>query len=288
MDMADPARSVCLIVNENSGSFDEATAQDLLAALGDVGYKVTRIIRLPGDNLPNPAELDADGMGMVAIFTGDGTISSAVAKLAGWRGAVLVLPGGTMNLLSGRLHEDADLLTIVKRLSGETLRRDMPVICRSGKQALVGISAGPGAIWYDVRETMRDGAIGDLIKDAGDAIGATIAGPFIHCREPHLGREDGYPLIELEPSEEGIRIVAYTAETLGDYLEQGWAMLMRRFREGPHEVLGYAPRVRLAVREGDGAALPIALSIDGEPVNGDELEDFSIARSGVDLIATAP
>ncbi|MEB3416359.1 diacylglycerol kinase family protein [Alteriqipengyuania sp. WL0013] len=271
---------IWLIVNEKSGSFSEDAVQALAEAFDAARFPVRRLVRIPTDDAPTPAQLDEAEIGLAAIFTGDGTISSVVAGLGGWGGKVLVLPGGTMNLLSGRLHGEVDECEIVARLAGEVTARDMPIICHGERQALVGISAGPGAMWYDVREDMRDLSIGQLVGDAADAASATVAGPFVHCVEPALGRDTGYPLIELEPSEEGIRIVAFTAETLGGYLEQGWAMLKREFREGPHKVLGHADSVTLRADE------DIALSVDGEPQEGSREETFVVARSGVDLVAT--
>ena len=50
------------------------------------------------------AELDAAGIKRLAIFTGDGSLNAAITNLYGWGGKILVLPGGTMNLLCKRLN----------------------------------------------------------------------------------------------------------------------------------------------------------------------------------------
>lgn len=275
-------QSCWLVLNEKSGSYSEEAATRLAECLAKAGFPVARTLMIPHEDLPTPADLDREDIGMLAIFTGDGTISRCVGRLKGWQGCLLVLPGGTMNLLSGRLHSDADAAQIIDRLTGDVRCADIPTICHKDSQALVGVSAGPGAQWYDVRETARDGEVGELLSETAGAIGATVEGPFAHCREPVLGRDTGYPLIELEPSEEGIRIVAYTAEDFAGYVQQGLAMIQRRFREGPHEILGHAEAVTL------DSETDLALSIDGEPVQGEMQERFTVARSQVNLIATNP
>ena len=81
---------------------------------------------------------------------------------------------------------------------------------------------------------------------------------------------------------DGIDVSAYYAETAGDYLDQAWALVRRNFREGPHDSLGRARRLRLASTEG----APFGLLIDGEPADADASAEFSLAACGVDLLAT--
>ena len=88
-----------LIVNASSGSNTPVALEELQTALGDRGIAVERRIDFPGDELPDPAALDAANVPLLVIYTGDGTLNAALARLGGWSGAVLVLPGGTMNLL---------------------------------------------------------------------------------------------------------------------------------------------------------------------------------------------
>ena len=69
--------------------------------------------------------------------------------------------------------------------------------------------------------------------------------------EPVIGHKDGYPLIELTPSHRGLQVDGYRPESASDFLQQGWAVLRRRFREGPHERLGLLDRVRMENCAGD-------------------------------------
>jgi diacylglycerol kinase family enzyme len=93
-----------LINNSNSGNANALEDGALTCALEAAGFDVVGTASLPDDDLPSLSDLMAHDIQTLAICAGDGTVSSICAKLAGWSGDVLVLPGGTMNLLSRRLH----------------------------------------------------------------------------------------------------------------------------------------------------------------------------------------
>lgn len=282
--MAD-ARKFWLLTNTASGSYSEQAVDDVADAIRAAGFDLDRMICFPdADDLPTRDELDAAGVDVLAVFTGDGTVNSCVTQLYGWGGAVLILPGGTMNLLSHRLHGDAEADEIIKRIATGNGRKQRRHVVRSFHgDALVGFSSGPATTWYDVREAMRDVDMHAVVDTAGEALHETMQEPYVRLSKPELGRREGYPLIEVVPDEKGLRVVAYNAQTLGDYLKQGWAMLLRRFRDGPHEVLGYPEQMVLENTGGN----PLKLSIDGEPTDGFPQEELSLARTEVDLLATA-
>lgn len=129
---------------------------------------------------------------------------------------------------------------------------------------------------------MREVDIGGMLQGASDALARTTGGAMVHCREPQFGRSAGYPLLELTPGEWGIQLDAFHAESAGEYVQQGWALLRRQFREGPHDRLGLVDRAVLASIDGSG----IGILIDGEGVEGGPREEIAVARCEVDLLAT--
>lgn len=283
--MPDPARTPCwLVVNPASGSNDSNSAEKVTAALEARGWEVARVIAFPDDALPDPAELDAAGVGMVAVYTGDGTINALVNHLAGWGGKVLVLPGGTMNLLPLRLHRTTDLDVILDIVagSGALARRPLCLRCPGGV-ALAGLLVGPGTAWNRVRESMRSGAITEMAKEAIAALRETTTGPGVRVADRRASREGGYPLIELTPGEHGVQILGYYADAALDYTAQAWATLRHRFREGPHDKLGLAEAIVLESVDGG----PLACLIDGEPAECPPGSTFAVEPCGVDLLATA-
>ena len=229
----DGARAIWLVNNASSGSNDDAALAALDACFGEHGLHVAQRTVFPEGDLPSPAALDAAGIDLVAVFAGDGTINSLVGALAGWGGAVLVLAGGTMNLLYHRLHGERTLEEVVAALArGEAgVRRPGVIRCASGN-AYAGLLAGPGTSWGRVREAMRDAAVAELAESTVAAIDETLTGEMIACIEPPLGRREGYPLLCLEPGDDAIEVVAYYAESAGQYREgssQGWDVGRSRF-----------------------------------------------------------
>lgn len=273
-----------LVVNPASGSNDQTSAETLTAALTTRGWPVERVVAFPDDPLPDAAMLDAAGIAHVVIYTGDGTMNTLINQLSGWGGKVLVLPGGTMNLLPLRLHRTTDLDTILDIVAGggALARRPNCVRCEAGT-ALAGLLVGPGTAWSRVRESMRRGAIADMAKETVEALRETTTGASVMLADSRLSRDDGYPLVELTPGEHGVQIDGYFAEAALDYAGQAWALLRRRFREGPHDRLGVADSFTLA--SADGSAL--ACLIDGEPGECPSGSRFWVEPCGVDLLATS-
>ena len=184
----DDSRRIWLVVNASSGSNDEQALSLLEETCGDEGFVVAHRTQFPLYELPTPAMLDAAGIDLVAIFAGDGTINSAITALAGWSGAVLILPGGTMNLLYHRLHGTLEMREVIcAAAQGRASRRRPGMIRGARADALAGLMAGPGTSWNGVREAMRDNAILDLAGQTIEAIEETVAGAMIAVTEPALG-----------------------------------------------------------------------------------------------------
>jgi len=275
-------RDIWLVRNEASGSNGEDALAVLEGCCADAGLHIARQTCFPDEPLPSPEDLDAAEIDLAAVFTGDGTANSLITGLGGWRGGVLVLPGGTMNLLYHRLHGDREMADVVALAAAGKARRRRPGVIRCAQgTAAVDLLAGPGTRWYEVREAMRESDVLAVADSAAQAIGETLAEPGIACRE--AGRPEGYPLVMLTPHDAGIEVSGFHAETPGEFFVQGWALLKRNFREGPHETFGPFPRVTLTST--DGAAF--GLLLDGEKAEAPGEQEFVLAPCEVDLLATA-
>lgn len=272
-----------LCVNAASGSNDAAAVQSVSQALAAAGAPPQRVIDVPSHGLPQRAELEEAGVGLLAVFTGDGTVNAVVTALEGWAGKILVLPGGTANLLARALHGERTALEILEERSAlQPLRR--PCIRTTQGTALIEVLAGPGATWSDVREDLRDGNLSGVAASSLSAIRQSTAGPMVAITEPALGRPEGYSGVRLEVAREGMVVEGYGSETVADYLLHGLALLRRDYRQGPHDDLGTAQEI--TCRAQDDA--PIELMIDGERRTGTAEERFSLAELAVDLLASRP
>jgi diacylglycerol kinase family enzyme len=276
-------RSLWLVTNPASGSNDVDTAEQLRLCCDNARLAVDRVIHFPDDALPSRAEMDQVGIDLVAVFAGDGTINALATSLYGWDGMILILPGGTQNLLYHRLHGERDMQDVLEQVARGRARRCRPSIirCEQG-DGLAGIMAGPGTAWNDVREAIREADIAAIASSAANAIEQSVSAPAIICRNPALGRDEGYPLIELTPEEGGFAIDAYHSETVDEYLAQGLALVMRNFRQGPKDRLGQATQLTVEVPSGG----KIDLLIDGEPAEAGSRVQFQLVACEVDLLAT--
>jgi hypothetical protein len=270
-----------LCANAASGGNDQAALRDLAQALADVRCTPARIIDLAEHEVPDRRELEAAKVDLLAVFAGDGTINAVATACEGWSGRMLVLPGGTANLLSHALHGERSAGDIVAALPrAKAIRR--PCIRNGRRTALIEVLAGPGATWSDVREELREGNVGAVAATSLTAIRESTVGPMVALAMPPVGREEGYAGLRLEPSSQGIAVEGYGAATVVDYLKHGVALLRREFRNGPHDDLAVAPEV-VCRSLGDEA---IELMIDGERHRGASQERFVLDPFDLDFLAT--
>ena len=279
--------SLWLVTNAASGSNTGTSFDELRDACAESGLRVVRTTCFPGEDLPRPHELDAAGVELVAVYTGDGTVNALVTSLYGWDGAVLILPGGTMNLLYHRLHGERELAEVLGAVAAGKAHRTRPDIIRCGDggdcgDGLSGVMAGPGTQWNDVREAIRKIDIPAMAAGTAQAIGKSVAAPMIACTAPALGRPEGYPLVMLTPEQGGFVVEAYYAESFEDYVAQGLALLKRDFREGPHDTLGTVRQLTIE----NVAEDPVGLLVDGEPADAGHRIRFTLVPCEVDLLAT--
>ena len=273
---------IWLVTNSASGSHSEQAVADLVGQFAAVGLALDHVLTIPDENRPDRSTLEAAGVDLLAIYTGDGTVNGVVTGLYGWGGRVLVLPGGTQNLLAKALHGDIDAAAIVTALGESRVEPVERCLIRTSQgDALCEVLAGPGAKWSDVREAMREGDLGAMATTLGEAIGQSAGGTPVRIVEPVLGKPDGYPAVRVHPAGGQMIIDGYAAETMADYAKQGLALLRRDFREGPHDKLGNHPAI---VCEADE---PIELMIDGERMTGEVQERFEILKCEVEFLATS-
>lgn len=272
-----------LVTNDKSGSNDGDHLREVLEQLAEAGIGVAHHTHFPAEDPPDAERLEQSDIDIVVVFAGDGTLNRIISGLTGWEGALLALPGGTMNLLYHRLFGALKAGEVIRRAAvGKLIRRRPGAIRCSAGIAYAGLLAGPATAWYNVREALRDIDLAAVARGARIALQESFGGEFVRCASPELGRREGYPMLVLQPHNDGIAITAYHAETTPEVLEQLVAVLRRNFRAGPHDHLGEAAELRLASAEGD----PFGILLDGEEAQAGAEEDFVLVPAPVDLLAS--
>lgn len=267
-----------LIVNEASGSYDAAVIADIVTWFAESDHPVDCIVRCPDEDLPTPDKLDREGVETLAIYAGDGTTNSALKQAAGWDGDVLILPGGTMNLLARALHGDQPCRTIIAEAGRNRRTKKLNTVEIGECTAYVGVIAGPTTSLAQVRENARHARLSELVLEAiPAAITETLGGPQVGIE----GDDRRFPAIFAAPRENAMELCGFTASSIGDVLAHASAWLNGDFRDGPRVDLGGAARATL-VSDGE----EIGLLIDGESAEARPGDVLRLARAPHNFIET--
>jgi len=254
-------KSIWLIANGRSGSTGEEGIRATREKMEALGASVTRFIDLADEDLPDSGDAPPDA---IASLGGDGTAHAVIARYGpDGRLPLMILPGGTMNLLSGKLHgRDADVdMILEKLLHGPVRECRMPLLKGPGFASLVGVIAGPATAWGEVRENLRGGGLGAMLEKIRKAFDQTFGGARIRI----AGMAGNHSAIFIEPRADGLlHALSVRTEGLGDLAAHGWAWLNRDFLGGPTEKL---TENRTLTLEGRGRR--IGLLVDGERKEAD-------------------
>lgn len=268
-----------LVCNLRSGSSDEALAGRLAAICETAGAPLVRTTILPDDDLPSASALEGDGVDLLLVLSGDGTLNAAAGKLEAWGGAMLPLPGGTLNLFHKTLHGDRDPEDILRdALAGKARSVHPPTILCDAGRAYIGVIAGPTTAWAEVREQFRSLSLSGLAETIPDAIDATLHGDGVRIR----GSDQSFQAINLTPKPDRILAEGLITDSAGSILRHGIAWLGGDFREGPSVDLSER---RAVVIEGSGT---IGLLLDGEPAELPPGRAYRLEASPLAFLATEP
>lgn len=241
-----------LIANALSGSVSDTTREGVVAALESRGALAGRT-DFPTEPLPEPRDLTAAGVDTVAVLAGDGTINAAARRYADWPGALLILPGGTMNLLARALHGDAAPVAIVEQLD-QARAVDLPVIAAAEHRAFVGVILGPATAWNRARERWRAGRWRGALR-AVRAAWHRSRGRGIAI-EGVAGRPQA---VFVSAGDDALRIAAVDASDGRMLAELGWEWLTGDWIAAGAVTSLDRPTVRVHGRR------PVAALFDGEP-----------------------
>jgi len=219
-------KRVWLIFNPASRSVTDKMIAAIDATLAAAGVEVVGRSQFPDDDLPDPAMLG--GVDTVIVAAGDGTINATAHRLDDWPGRLLVLPGGTMNMLPKALHGDADLAAIMAA-AVEAPARPLPTVESAatgqggGNRALVAALIGPAASWVHAREAVRKGRWHRMRRVVTLAYSKSL-GQSVRVIE-HGKRSNKYRAIFVAPEGGRLRVIKVSARGWRDGAALGWHWL---------------------------------------------------------------
>lgn len=250
-------RNLWFITNPGSGSSTTEKCEALAALFADHGLTLVGRTTFPADAMPDPKALDSAGVDTVVLFAGDGTINTAIRRLSDWNGSILILPGGTMNLLAKTLHGNADPAAIILATHGKTRLVDLPYVAAGDHRAYVGLILGPAASWVHARELVRAGRLRGLARAVRHAWARTFG------RGIRVGGASGLPsgaqAILISPEGSSLTLSAIDARDWGTIAKLGWDWMTGDWVAATAITQVHADRVHLLGKK------PVLALFDGEP-----------------------
>ena len=244
-------QTLWLIANSMSKTTNETIIAGVCDTLRAHGFAVEIRADLSQEEMPDGEALPE----VIACLGGDGTASAVIDRYGKRDVPLLVLPGGTMNLLAHRLHGDAGIDAIIARAAERPDIVTLPHIVGPGFHSLVGVIAGATTAWGDMREALRSGDIEGIVEQTRAAIQSILSAPSVRIK----GQDAPASAVFIEPLKGHLRAQEIKADTLSDIAQHGWAWINRRFLGGPMEPLTHACEITLSDEEGS-----LALLVDGE------------------------
>ena len=251
-------KRVWLVINRSSRSVGNDWEAKLKAAFEARGAAVAGVTDFPADTLPDPAALDAAQVDVAAVAAGDGTINAVARALEDWTGILLVLPGGTMNLLAKALHGDALPEAIITAIRNPPDARPIATVDSGDNRAVVGAIVGPAASWVHAREAVRAGSWGKFTRSVRLAYVRTLS-RSVHLRKGG-GRSRGYRAIFIHPDEGALSVVKVRASGWTDGVRLGFTYLAGMWEKARGIERDAATSIQLAETE------PVSALFDGEPL----------------------
>lgn len=246
------------ITNPSSGSTSAEKCDALEAVFAERGLTLVGRTHFPEEALPDPAALDAERIDTAVLFAGDGTINAAIVALADWHGAILILPGGTMNLLAKALHGTADPATIIHAAHEGGTKVALPYVEAGAHRGLVGVILGPVASWARARELVREGQLRGLGRAIAHAWRRTFSGGIRLDGVPALrGRAQGV-FVAAQP--DYLLVAAIDARDWRSIVTLGWEWVTGDWVAATAVTQVRARRFRVAGNK------PAQALFDGEPV----------------------
>jgi len=272
-------KTVWIVLNRGSRTVGEDWDARLTAAFEARGAVVAGVTDFPHDPLPEPAALDRAKVDTVAVAAGDGTINALAQTLDNWPGVLLVLPGGTMNLLAKSLHGDATPEVIVAAVADPPQTRAVTTVDADGARALVGVIVGPGASWVHAREAVRKGRWGRLRRTVRLAWLRSLSSS-VRLREGRK-RSRGYRAIFIHPDGDVLSVVRVRASGWTDGVRLGFSYLVGNWATARGIETGTAETLQLVERR------PVFALFDGEPLRLSPDARLTMGHTRLRFVVTA-
>lgn len=207
---------------------------------------------------------------LLIVWGGDGTHRSAL-KVAGRNASnLLLLPGGTMSLLSKSLHGDRPWQEILEAVVANPQKRTLPAGQINDEFFYCAMLAGAPVRFAEARESLRHGDIGKVVSQVGSGFDAFQT---VHLKARY---SDGYEFADgrlpttsvigafVGPMSHNGRmeVAALTHPSTFSALSFVWSSFLHGWRDAPDVTVVAAEA--LVIDSEEGGNIPVI--IDGEAI----------------------
>ncbi|MDP3492102.1 MAG: diacylglycerol kinase family protein [Hyphomonadaceae bacterium] len=260
------------LFNPNSGSVSADGGERLRAALETAGIRGAEIIQTDGDDFVGQLKsVAAQAPDLFVVWGGDGTLKGALETVGQATPNLLLLPGGTMNLLTKSIHGEKAWDQIVKDVIASPKRMMLPAGKANDELFFCALLAGAPAHFADARESLRRG---DLMKAATEAKFAidTLNNLQLDARYgdgygAEAGRLPRTSIVgavvgSLTQEGKGMEVAALASPTTGGALNVVWTSFFADWRSAPGMTV--VPAMSMEIENCDGGDIPVI--VDGEHI----------------------
>jgi diacylglycerol kinase family enzyme len=285
------------LVNPAAGSVTREGPERLRAKLKELGHANAEVHEIDFSDCDGQmTRLAAADPDLMIIWGGDGTLRSALTLLGKKTGNLVLLPGGTMNILPNALHGQKPWDQVLEAVIKQPKRTTLPAGRIGDQMFYCALLAGAPAKMAEAREKLRKG---EIVTAAAAARAALDTLQSIHLTA-RLGGETYYfgdeklvfgeeklpetsvigALVGPLSQSDGMEIAALTDPTAMGALNVVWQSFMTDWRSAPG--IRIVSANTLTIESDD----PIPAIIDGEKIEtGDTLRVDYVEEAAQCLIA---
>lgn len=280
------------LFNPRSGSVPADARERLDTVLAEAGHGNAELVEADAEDQERQLrEIAAMSPDLFIVWGGDGTLRAALSTVGQVTSNLLLLPGGTMNLLPRTLHGEKPWEEIVRDVIRGPRRRILPAGEVNGHQFYCAMLAGAPARFAEARESLRRGDIG---KAAGEARAAIDTLKTLHLDASY---SDGYAFADgrlpttsiigamvgaLTKVGTGMEVAALANPTTGGALNVVWSSFFTDWRNAPGVEVAEATSLEIA--SADDEEIPVIA--DGEAVEvGSRVSVSYVAEAATCLVA---
>ena len=281
------------LFNPNSGSVSADGGERLRAALEAAGVRGADILQTDGaDFIGQLKSVAAQSPDLFVVWGGDGTLKAALETVGQATPNLLLLPGGTMNLLPKSIHGEKTWDQIINDVIAGPKRKFLPAGKVNDELFFCAMLAGAPAHFAEARESLRRG---ELVKAAAEARVAIDTLNSLHL-DARYG--DGYSFDggrlpttsiigavvgSLTKEGKGMEVAALASPTAGGALNVVWTSFFSDWRSAPGVTV--VPATSLEIGNDDGGDIPVIA--DGEHIQAGPKVRVSFIEEAVQCLTAA-